>query len=205
MTRAVSIAWIFVLAGLVQFAAAADPVEIETRIDALLEQMTLQEKVGQLNLYSSTFDVTGPAPEKGGDRDRYDLIRSGGVGGMLNVIGVDATLAAQKLAVNESRLGIPMVFGFDVIHGYRTIFPIPLGETASWDMEAIELSARVAATEAAAAGLHWTFAPMVDISRDARWGRVMEGAGEDPYLIGAQPYELYERWVTRQLEAARGD
>jgi beta-glucosidase len=103
---------------------------------------------------------------------------------MLNVVGAEATRKAQQLAVENSRLKIPMIFGLDVIHGYRTMFPIPLGETASWDMAAIEQSARVSATEAAAAGVHWTFAPMVDISRDARWGRVMEGAGEDPYLVG---------------------
>ena len=101
---------------------------------------------------------------------------------MLNVRGAKEVKAMQKVAVEGSRLGIPMVFAFDVIHGFKTTFPIPLGEAASWDLEAIELSAKVAAAEAAASGLNWTFAPMVDISRDARWGRVMEGAGEDPYL-----------------------
>ena len=94
-----------------------------------------------------------------------------------HVTGAESTLAAQKLAVENSRLGIPLIFGYDVIHGYKTIFPVPLGEAASWDLEAIETSARVAATEAAAAGLHWTFGPMVDIARDARWGRIMEGGG----------------------------
>jgi beta-glucosidase len=112
----------------------------------------------------------------------FDQIRQGLVGSMLNVTGAEATRKMQQLAVENSRLKIPMIFGLDVVHGYRTQFPLPLGEAASWDLEAIETSARVAATEAAAAGLHWTFAPMVDVSRDARWGRIMEGAGEDPYL-----------------------
>jgi beta-glucosidase len=144
--------------------------------------MTLEEKIGQLNQYSSVFDVTGPAPTQGREKEIYDQIREGLVGSMLNVTGAEATRKAQQLAVEGSRLHIPLIFGYDVIHGYRTEFPIPLGEAASWDLEAIERSARLAAVEASAAGLHWTFAPMVDIARDARWGRVMEGAGEDPYL-----------------------
>lgn len=156
--------------------------DTEARIDQLLSRMTLEEKVGQMNQYTSFYDVTGPAPEEGTARERLEQIRSGLVGSMLNVDGAEATRKAQELAVENSRLGIPLIFGFDVIHGHRTIFPIPLAEAASWDLEAIEKSARVAATEAAAMGLHWTFAPMVDVSRDARWGRVMEGAGEDPYL-----------------------
>jgi beta-glucosidase len=155
---------------------------VEKRIDRLLGQMTLEEKVGQLNQYSSTFDVTGPPPSEGADQERYAQLRSGLVGSMLNVTGAEATRRAQELVVSNSRLGIPLVFGFDVIHGYQTMLPIPLGEAASFDLDAIEASARVAAIEAAAAGLHWTFAPMVDIARDARWGRIMEGAGEDPYL-----------------------
>jgi beta-glucosidase len=155
---------------------------IEAKIDSLMAKMTLEEKVGQLNQYSSFYDVTGPAPEEGQDQQRYEYVRNGLVGSMLNVIGAEATRKAQELAVEGTRLGIPLIFGFDVIHGFKTEFPIPLGEAASWDLEAIELSARIAATEAAAAGLHWTFAPMVDIARDARWGRIMEGAGEDPYL-----------------------
>jgi len=160
----------------------ADLGDMDKRIDALLKSMTLEEKIGQLNQYSSTFDLTGPAPTDEAGKGRMEQIRSGLVGSMLNVCGVEATRRAQQLAVENSRLGIPMIFGFDVIHGYQTMFPVPLGETASWDLDAIELSARIAAIEASAAGLHWTFAPMVDISRDARWGRVMEGAGEDPYL-----------------------
>jgi len=167
------------------WASGADPVDEEGRIDALLGRMTLQEKVGQLNQYSSSFDITGPPPEDKEARARLARIRMGLVGSMLNVTGTEATRRAQELAVENSRLGIPLIFGLDVIHGYRTAFPIPLGEAASWDLEAIELSARVAATEASAAGVHWTFAPMVDIARDARWGRVMEGAGEDPHLASA--------------------
>ena len=157
----------------------------EAEIDALLAQMTLEEKIGQLNQHSSAFDMTGPAPTEGAQKALYDQIRQGLVGSMLNVTGAEATRKAQQLAVEGSRLHIPLIFGYDVVHGYRTSFPIPLGEAASWDLEAIERSARVAAVEASASGLHWTFAPMVDVARDARWGRVMEGAGEDPYL-GAQ-------------------
>jgi len=155
---------------------------IEKKIDALISKMTLEEKIGQLNQYSSTFDLTGPAPQSGSAQKRYERIRGGLVGSMLNVTGAQATRQAQKLAVEGSRLGIPLMFGLDVVHGYRTMFPIPLAEAASWDMDAIEASARVAAVETAAAGIHWTFAPMVDICRDARWGRIMEGSGEDPYL-----------------------
>lgn len=155
---------------------------VESRIDELMARMTLDEKIGQLNQYSSSFDLTGPPPSGEGERKRYDEILNGGVGSMLNVTGAEETRKVQELAVENSRLGIPLIFGFDVIHGYQTMFPVPLAETASWDLDAIELSARLAATEAAAAGLHWTFAPMVDISRDARWGRIMEGSGEDPYL-----------------------
>ena len=164
--------------------ALADP-RTEKKIDALLSQMTLEEKVGQLNQYSSPFDVTGPAPSAGAQKLAYEQIRKGLVGSMLNITGAEATRKAQQLAVENSRLKIPTIFGYDVIHGYKTIFPIPLGEAASWDPAAVERSARVAATEAAAAGQHWTFAPMVDIARDARWGRIMEGSGEDAFL-GAQ-------------------
>lgn len=161
-----------------------DP-EIESRIDELMSRMTLEEKIGQLNQYSAAFGATGPTSGSGLSEERHRRLLAGGVGSMLNVTGAEATRRAQELAVENSRLGIPLIFGFDVIHGYKTAFPIPLAEAASWDLEAAERSARVAATEAAAAGVHWTFAPMVDIARDARWGRIMEGAGEDPYL-GAQ-------------------
>ncbi len=156
--------------------------ETEKKIDALLARMTLEEKVGQLNQYSSNFDLTGPAPAGGDNLARYDQIKGGLVGSLINVVGAEATRKTQQLAVENSRLKIPMIFGLDVIHGYRTMFPVPLAEAASWDMAAIEQSARVSATEAASAGLHWTFAPMLDIARDARWGRIVEGSGEDPYL-----------------------
>lgn len=152
------------------------------KVDSLLALMTLEEKIGQMNQYNGFWDVTGPSPNEGDAAKKYDNLRKGWVGSMLNVRGVAEVRKVQKIAVEESRLGIPLIFGYDVIHGYKTISPIPLAETASWDLEAIQNSAQVAATEAAAAGINWTFAPMVDVTRDARWGRVMEGAGEDPYL-----------------------
>ena len=151
---------------------------IDQKVDSVLQKMTLDEKIGQMNQYSGMWEHTGPITEQG---DVLDQIRQGKLGSMLNINGVAHTRQLQELAM-QSRLKIPLLFGQDVIHGFRTTFPIPLGEAASWDMEAIEMSARIAATEAAAAGIHWTFAPMVDIARDPRWGRVMEGAGEDPYL-----------------------
>ncbi len=157
--------------------------KIEQKVDSVLALMTLEEKVGQLNQHNGSWDVTGPIPENNEYvAERARLLMNGGVGSMLNVVGAEATFEAQKLAVENSRLGIPLIFGFDVIHGFKTIFPIPLGESASWDLDIIEKSARVAAIEASAAGINWTFAPMVDVGRDPRWGRVMEGAGEDPYL-----------------------
>ncbi|MEY8868361.1 beta-glucosidase BglX [Meridianimaribacter flavus] len=155
---------------------------IESKVDSLLSIMTLEEKIGQMNQYNGFWDVTGPVPENGDAAKKYDDLRKGLVGSMLNVRGVKDVRAVQKIAVEETRLGIPLIIGFDVIHGYKTISPIPLAESASWDLEAIKKSAEVAAEEAAAAGINWTFAPMVDISRDARWGRVMEGSGEDTYL-----------------------
>ena len=155
---------------------------IEQRIDLLLKQMTLEEKVGQMNQYNGFWDVTGPAPKGGSAELKYEHLRKGWVGSMLTVRGVKEVRAVQKIAVEETRLGIPLIIGFDVIHGYKTLSPIPLAEAASWDMEAIKKSAQVAAAEASASGINWTFGPNVDISRDARWGRVMEGAGEDPYL-----------------------
>ena len=156
----------------------ASPTDIEQRISALLGQMTLDEKVGQLNQYSGR-EVTGPASDR--KNTLLNSIRAGQVGSMLNVKGVRDTRAIQAVAL-ESRLHIPLLFSLDVIHGYQTTFPIPLAEAASWDLDAIRLGAHVAAREAAASGIHWTFAPMVDVGRDPRWGRVMEGAGEDPYL-----------------------
>lgn len=155
---------------------------IDEQVEALLQKMTLEEKVGQMNQYSGFWDATGPAPQEGDAARKYEHLRKGWVGSMLNVHGVENVRAVQEIAVEETRLGIPLIIGFDVIHGYKTISPIPLAEAASWDLQAIERSAALAAEEAAAAGINWTFAPMVDISRDARWGRVMEGGGEDPFL-----------------------
>ena len=157
-------------------------VDVEQKVEALLKQMTLEEKIGQMNQYSGFWDLTGPAPSNGDAAKKYEHLRKGYVGSMLNLRGVENVRKIQKIAVEETRLGIPLIIGFDVIHGYETLSPIPLAESASWDLEAIQKSAEVAAEEAAAAGINWTFAPMVDISRDARWGRVIEGAGEDPYL-----------------------
>ncbi len=155
---------------------------IEKRVDSLLQLMTIEEKIGQMNQYNGFWDVTGPVPDKGAAALKYEHIKQGKVGSMLNVLGVKDVKALQKIAVEQTRLGIPLLFGYDVVHGYETISPIPLAESASWDLEAIKKSAAIAAEEAAAVGLNWTFAPMVDITRDARWGRVMEGAGEDTFL-----------------------
>ncbi len=155
---------------------AQDPA-IQKRVNDLLKQMTLEEKIGQLNQYSGKA-VTGPASNQ--KTNLQEEIRNGWVGSMLNVKGVKDTKEVQALAM-QSRLKIPLLFGLDVIHGYETIAPIPLAEAASWDLDAIKASAQLAAKEAAAKGIHWTFAPMVDIARDPRWGRIMEGAGEDPY------------------------
>jgi beta-glucosidase len=163
---------------LAPFAGKAQKATIERRVDSVLNLMTLEEKIGQMNQYSGFWDATGPITEEG---NKLEQIRNGQLGSMLNITGYDHTRQLQELAM-QSRMRIPLLFGQDIIHGYRTIFPIPLGEAASWDLEAIEQSARIAAIEASAAGVHWTFAPMVDIGRDPRWGRVMEGAGEDPYL-----------------------
>ncbi len=155
---------------------------INVKVDSLIRIMTLKEKIGQMNQYNGFWDVTGPVPNGGDAEIKYEHLKNGLVGSMLSVRGAEAVRAVQKIVVEESRLGIPLIIGFDVIHGYKTLSPIPLAEAASWDLEAIETSAQVAAAEASAAGINWTFAPMVDISRDPRWGRVMEGAGEDPFL-----------------------
>lgn len=154
----------------------------DEKAEVLLSKMTLEEKIGQMNQYSGFWDFTGPSPRGGDAKKKYQDLKNGSVGSMLNVRGVKDVMAVQKIAVEETRLGIPLIIGFDVIHGYKTISPIPIAEAASWDLEAIQKSAQMAALESSAAGINWTFAPMVDISRDARWGRVMEGAGEDPFL-----------------------
>ena len=153
-----------------------------SKIDALMSKMTLEEKIGQMNQYNGFWNATGPAPSGGDSKWKHDHLQAGLVGSVLNVTGAEEVLAMQKAAVEGSKHGIPLIFGLDVIHGHKTLAPIPLAEVASWDLEAIELSARNAAIESTARGINWTFAPMVDISRDARWGRVMEGAGEDTYL-----------------------
>ncbi len=158
-----------------------NPQNMQEFIDDLMSRMTVEEKIGQLNLPVTGEITTGQAQSS----DVAGKIEQGLVGGLFNLKGVDRIRDIQKLAVENSRLGIPLLFGMDVIHGYETIFPIPLGLSCSWDMEAIEQSARIAATEASADGISWTFSPMVDISRDPRWGRVSEGNGEDPFLGGA--------------------
>ena len=161
--------------------AQKSPLDMDRFIDALMKRMTVEEKIGQLNLPVTGDITTGQAKSS----DVATKIEKGMVGGLFNLKGVDRILEVQKLAVEKSRLGIPLLFGMDVIHGYETIFPIPLGLSCTWDMAAIQRSARIAATEASADGISWTFSPMVDISRDPRWGRVSEGSGEDPFLGGA--------------------
>lgn len=163
---------------MVSFFAAAQQQTIDQKVNDLLKKMTIEEKIGQLNQYTGDNQATGPITI---NPNKQAEIKQGLIGSMLNIIGTKYTRQYQELAM-QSRLKIPLLFGQDVIHGYKTTFPLPLAEAASWDLQAIELAARVAAEEAAANGIHWTFAPMVDISRDPRWGRVMEGAGEDTYL-----------------------
>lgn len=157
------------------------PQDMNRFIDALMKKMTVEEKIGQLNLPAAGDITTGQAKSSNIAKN----IEQGMVGGLFNLKGVAKIRDVQKLAVENSRLGIPLLFGMDVIHGYETIFPIPLGLSCTWDMAAIEQSARIAAVEASADGISWTFSPMVDISRDPRWGRVSEGNGEDPFLGGA--------------------
>ncbi len=160
------------------FTVSAQQKTWSNKVDSVLHLMTLEEKIGQLNQYTDDLTLTGPATV---DNDKASQIKNGQVGSLLNSLGTTRVRSWQTMAM-QSRLKIPLLFGQDVIHGYKTTFPIPLAEAASWDMDAIELSARIAATEASASGINWTFAPMVDIARDPRWGRVMEGAGEDTYL-----------------------
>ncbi|HPF95910.1 MAG TPA: glycoside hydrolase family 3 N-terminal domain-containing protein [Mangrovimonas sp.] len=160
----------------------------EAKVDSLMALMTLQEKIGQTIMYGGSWDQTGPIVGANNGK----LIREGNMGGMLNAFTVKGTKDLQTIAVEDSRLGIPLLFGYDVIHGHRTIFPINLGMAASWDLKLIEESSRIAAEEASAEGLHWTFSPMVDISREPRWGRISEGAGEDVYL-GSQIAKAYVR------------
>lgn len=155
-------------------------VPIDLRVKNLLQQMTVEEKAGQLNQLAGDL-LTGPASNNAGWINKLQMIREGKVGSMLNVVGAANTKIIQQIAIKETRLGIPLLFGYDVVHGYKTIFPIPLAEACSWDLSQIETNAQIAAKETAVSGIHWTFAPMCDISTDARWGRVMEGIGEDPW------------------------
>ncbi len=158
--------------------AAATPDDL---VETLLARMTLEEKLGQLTQLRGRWGDTGPRVAEGGE----DEVRRGQVGSFLGIYGAETTRELQRIAREESRLGIPLLFAHDVIHGFRTVFPVPLGEAATWDPAAVERASRIAAVEAAAHGLHWTYAPMVDIARDPRWGRVVEGAGEDPFLGSA--------------------
>lgn len=162
----------------ISLTAFAQDTKMKTFVDALMKKMTLEEKLGQLNLPGSGDIVTGQASSS----DIGKKIKEGKVGGLFNIKSVEKIRAVQKVAVEETRLKIPMIFGMDVIHGYETVFPIPLGLSCTWDMNLIERSARIAATEASADGINWTFSPMVDIARDPRWGRIAEGNGEDAYL-----------------------
>ncbi|UII33562.1 beta-glucosidase BglX [Fulvivirga ulvae] len=175
----------FLFAGIVCLSVAACTKEEKSKtseadafIDSLINEMTLEEKIGQMTLYTSGWDVTGPTLNE----NYKEELKAGRVGALFNAHTVAYNTDLQKIAVEETRLGIPLLFGYDVIHGHRTIFPIPLAEACTWNMEIIKETARLSAKEAAASGLNWTFNPMVDISRDPRWGRVAEGSGEDPYL-----------------------
>ena len=170
-----------ILMGSTSIQAQKSPQDMDRFIDALMKKMTVEEKIGQLNLPVTGEITTGQTKSS----DVAKKIEQGLVGGLFNLKGVAKIRDVQKLAVENSRLGIPLLFGMDVIHGYETIFPIPLGLSCTWDMKAIQKSARIAAVEASADGISWTFSPMVDISRDPRWGRVSEGNGEDPFLGGA--------------------
>jgi len=170
--------WLILFFANQMMVAQAQEKSIDQRVDSVLRLMTIDEKIGQMNQYNDDWLATGPVTI---DSDKSNQIRNGQVGSLLNCVGVERTKSWQKIAM-QSRMKIPLLFGQDVIHGYKTTFPIPLAEACSWDMDAIKLSAQIGAAEASASGIHWTFAPMVDIARDPRWGRVMEGAGEDTYL-----------------------
>ncbi|HEY2857437.1 MAG TPA: glycoside hydrolase family 3 N-terminal domain-containing protein, partial [Terracidiphilus sp.] len=163
--------------------------ELNAKVDALLKKMTLDEKIGQLVQFSAGF-ATGPGSE--GKNQRFDdMVAKGQVGSFLNVVGADATNHYQHIAMEKARLHIPIIFGLDVIHGHHTTFPIPLAVAASWDPAMGELVARTGAEEARVDGVPWVFSPMVDIARDARWGRIIESNGEDPYLSSA----MARAWV----------
>src|SRR6266567_5407125 len=180
--------------------ASSNPLEspvLEKKVTELLQKMTLEEKIGQLVQYSAG-QATGPTS---GRTDDKDMIRKGQVGSLFNVTGSHETNALQHIAVENSRLHIPLIFGLDVIHGFRTTFPIPLGLAATWEPELVEKAARVAAQESSAAGVRWAFSPMVDIARDSRWGRISEGAGEDPYLGAAMARAYVRGYQGEHLDA----
>lgn len=177
--------------------ASNEKVQMERFVDELMGRMTLQEKIGQLNLPSGSDFVTGTVANSG----LAEMVRNQQVGGVFNMKGVKKIRELQRLAVEESRLGIPLLVGADVIHGYETVFPIPLALSCSWDTLSVERMARISAIEASADGVNWTFSPMVDICRDSRWGRIAEGSGEDAYL-GSKMAKAYVRGY--QGEAMRG-
>ena len=180
--------------------ASSNPLEspvLEKKVTELLQKMTLEEKIGQLVQYSAG-QATGPTS---GRTDDKDMIRKGQVGSLFNVTGSRETNALQHIAVENSRLHIPLIFGLDVIHGFRTTFPIPLGLAATWEPELVEKAARVAAQESSAAGVRWSFSPMVDIARDSRWGRISEGAGEDPYLGAAMARAFVRGYQGEHLDS----
>jgi beta-glucosidase len=172
---------ITLFAGRLSAQAPASNADMDRFVSRLIGKMTLDEEIGQLNLLSTGFDLTGPVASKNVE----ESVRRGAVGGVFNLYTPERVRALQDVAINKSRLRIPLLFGYDVIHGYKTIFPIPLALSCTWNLELIEKSARVAAEEASADGVNWVFSPMVDIARDPRWGRIAEGAGEDPYLGSA--------------------
>ena len=167
--------------------------EVERKLDSLLSLMTLEEKIGQTVLFSSHSTVTGPVM----NHNYITYLKQGQVGAIFNATDADFIRKLQKIAVEETRLGIPLLFGYDVIHGYKTIFPIPLAESCSWDLKLLEKTAKVASKEASSIGLNWTFAPMIDVSRDPRWGRVAEGNGEDTYLAS--------KITTARVKGIQGD
>src|SRR5215813_10984543 len=175
----------------------SDPV-LEARVEELLKKMTIEEKVGQLVQYSAG-QPTGPGT---GRTDYADMLAKGQIGGLFNIVTAKETNAFQHIAVEKSRLHIPILFGLDVIHGFRTEFPIPLGISATWDPQLAERASRVAAREASATGIRWAFSPMLDLARDPRWGRVAEGEGEDPFLVSAFARAYVRGYQGRSLKSA---
>lgn len=160
------------------YSQAGSDLTIDQKVDSVLGQMTIDEKIGQMTLFTSGWTVTGPTLREDYEKD----LMAGRVGNLFNAHGVEYNSRLQKIALEETRMGIPLLFGYDVIHGFKTIYPIPLALACTWDMDLIEKTARFSAKEATAAGLNWTYNPMVDIARDPRWGRIAKGAGEDPFL-----------------------